>query len=115
MDLHVLELFADWRTEADLIRSSRAGDKESAALELVRDPVAAEVAFFEHGGAFDLTGDQRLRRCWHEEAVDDARELVAPHEQSRPAKRGAVGDYLSFQVPGICGRGGELGRGHCAI
>jgi hypothetical protein len=32
MDLHVLQLFTDGRTEADLVGSSRAGDKESAAV-----------------------------------------------------------------------------------
>ena len=96
MDLHVLQLFTDGRTEADLIRSPRAGDKESAGQELVREPVAAEVAFFEYRRAFDLTRDEWLRSRGHEEAIDDARELVAAHEQSRPAQRRAVGDDLTF-------------------
>ena len=81
----------------------------------MRDPVAAEVAFFEHRRAFNLTRDQWLRSCRNKEPIDDARELVAPHEQSRPAQRGAVGYYLAFKMSRVCGRGCPLGRLHEAI
>jgi hypothetical protein len=78
----------------------------------VREPVAAEVAFFEYGRAFNLAGDEWLRSRGHEEAIDDAREFVASHEQSRPAQRRAVGCHLSFQMTRVCRGSRPIGRAH---